>query len=119
MSEHARTVTLASGPTITLTAWTLEQISANTADYFNLLRAFLADLKAEATLDQEFTTLLVRLVRLSLAQPEDATHVTARDLPEVLEAIWELNELGEFAKKLLSLHHRLQANLLEALPSST
>jgi len=119
MSEHAQTVPLSNGVTITVVAWSLDQIAANSADFLNLLRAFTASLTTDQPLSQEFAALVVRTVRLSLQRPEDAAHVTARDLPELMQAVWDVNGLGDLVKKLLSLQLQVRTGLQEALGQSS
>ncbi len=119
MSEHAQTVQLANGVTITVVAWSLDQIAANSADFLNLLRAFTSSLTSDQPLAAEFSTLVVRSVRLSLLQPEDAAHITARDLPDVMQAVWEINGLGDLVKKLLALQLQVRTGLQEALSQSS
>lgn len=117
MSEHIQTVTTAQGATITVQAWSLDQIAANSADFLNLLRVFTSSLQGEA-LSEEFSTLVVRSVRLSLQRPEDAALITARDLPDVMQAVWEVNGLGDLVKKLLSLQLQVKTGMQEALSST-
>ena len=115
MTEHAQSVQTASGITVTVLAWSLDQIAANSADFLNLLRAFTATLTTDQPLTEEFSALVVRCVRLSLQDPADAAHITARDLPEVLQAVWDVNGLGDLVKKLLGLQLQVRTGMQEAL----
>lgn len=119
MSEHAQTVQLANSVTVTVVAWPLDQIAANSADFLNLLRAFTATLTGDQPLTEEFSTLVVRAIRLSLQRPEDATHITARDLPELMQAVWDVNGLGDLVKKLLFLQLQVRTGLQEALSQTS
>ncbi|GGR31469.1 hypothetical protein [Deinococcus ruber] len=118
MSEHAQTVQLATGPTIIIEAWTLDQIAANSADFLNMVNAFTSSLTGNQPLTQEFSALVVRVVKLSLQRPEDVVHIRAGDLSELMEAVWQVNGLGDFVKKMLSLQVQIRTGLQEALAQS-
>lgn len=123
LPEYTRPVTLSGGATVTVNAWGLVDVAAHATDFQAVLDAFTASLRdtPQAMPSQDSMALLSRVIRLSLTRPEDAELVRACDFPDLLEAIWAVNGLGDLIKKALRL--RLQADqvrqaLLTPSPSS-
>lgn len=121
MTKYQRTITIENGDermTIVVRAWPLPMIGANLADFLALVDAFVARVRdpegvLAGTLGMSGEA-LVRVVRLSLANPEDEGLVRAPDLPDVLDAIWEVNAVGELLKKSLELRLRKSTALQAA-----
>lgn len=123
LPEYTRPVTLSGGATVTVTAWSLADVAAHATDFQAVLDALTASLRETPPPlpSQDSMELLARVIRLSLTRPEDAALVRACDFPDLLEAIWQVNHLGDLAKKALRLRleaDRMRQALLEDLPAS-
>ncbi|KQR37728.1 hypothetical protein [Deinococcus sp. Leaf326] len=110
LPDYTRPVTLSSGVTVTVSAWGLADVAAHATDFQAVLDALTASLRdvPPPMPSQDSMALLTRSIQLSLTRPEDAVLVKACDFPDLLEAIWEVNGLGDLAKKALRL--RLEAD---------
>lgn len=108
MDACQRTVTLASGVNVTLTAWGLGWIAQNSSDYFRVLAYYADALRGlieqdEAPLSPIYGPMLERVIRGSLLNPEDAAHVRAPDIAPLMVAICELNGLEVTLTKMAGL----------------
>lgn len=117
-----RAVTLNSGVSIMVQAWPYQRFTANYLDFRALLAAIRehAGFQEDGELPQQ--ALVDRVVLASVPEADDRARLTVADLPELLEAVFDLNRLMEMAAKPLSLYTRLlQAEMdhLEAHPTST
>lgn len=114
---YTRAVELASGQNVTVQAWTLADIAANTADFYALLELIASPFDDQAQGGTpELFRVAERSIRLSLTRPEDATLVRAPDIPELLDAIFEVNGLADLVKKTMRL--RLKLKQAQAIPST-
>lgn len=105
MDSISRALTLQSGASITLHAWPYRVFSANFLDFRHLLSAFRIMAGGEVEAPQQM--LLDRVLLSSLPDQTDRDAVQVADLPEVLDAIFDLNRLEDVAAKPLSLYLRL------------
>lgn len=100
---YTQPCTLTSGATVTITPWRLDEMAALATDFQAVQDTLTATLRGQSAplLPQRAMPVLVRVLRLSLTRPDDADLVMAPDLPAVLQAIWAVNGLGDYAKKAL------------------
>lgn len=121
MDTLTRPLTLQSGVSVTVHAWPYLTFTASFLDFRHLLSAFRGAAGGEeAGLPQQL--LLDRVLLSSVPGEADRQQVMAADLPELLEAIYDLNRLEDVAAKPLSLYTRLlqaETGSLEALHQST
>lgn len=119
LAALTRPVTLQSGATVTLRAWGLDHIEQHTSDFFAFLRLFVQGVRGAAIEEQPaLLGLLGRVARSSLTDPADADLLTVADLPEVAQAIYDLNGLDRVAGKLIGLLTRAQQAVSDALPAN-
>lgn len=116
-SEYTRAVALSNGVTVTVQAWTLADIASHSTEFMTMLEACVARIKDQPALlpDVDTLRLMERTVRFSLSRPEDTEHVRAPDLAPLMEAIWQVNGLGDLVGELLRLRlsaHERQARLM-------
>lgn len=126
LASLTQTVTLQSGATITIRAWSLMHVEQHTADFFAFLRFFVQGIRGQDLGAQPRALgLLGRVALASLIDPQDAELLTAADLPVLAQAIFDLNRLGDVAGGLIGLLTRAQQAVAEAneqarpLPSPT
>lgn len=124
MTKYAQNVVLSNGTSVTVEAWTFGQMAARSAEFMAMLEGFTARIKGEvATLpDEDNMRLMQRTVQYSLARPEDAELLRACDLPALVEAIWEVNGLGDLVGKFMRLRmeaHERQMQMLSSSPPPT
>lgn len=114
-------VTLHSGATVTVCAWSYLNFSASLADYRNLLAAFRERIGAgTGELPQQL--LLDRVIMAAVPAEADRGLIMAADLPLLLDAIFVLNRVEDITAKSLGLHMRLlqaEASALETPLNST
>lgn len=103
MDTYTLPVELTDKSTVTVRAWTLEEIGANASDFEKLIDALNAPVTGQASPFPVGVApqVLRRLLLRSLVVPEDADRLRAPDIPEVLEAIYTVNGLRELTKKRL------------------
>ncbi|GAA0508386.1 hypothetical protein [Deinococcus depolymerans] len=124
MSPYQKTVPLRSGVTVTVQAWAFADMAARSAEFMGMLESFTARIKGEVTdlPDVDALRLMERTVRFSLHRPEDHELLRACDLPDLVEAIWEVNGLGDLVGKFLRLRlaaHQRQEAALSSPPPGT
>ena len=110
MKDLQRTLTVASGASVTIEAWGFGYVLANSTDFFSILEFFTHVLRGEADVLNGFGAahgqLLTRVIEQSLARPEDKAFLKLSDIPDLMEAIFELNGLESLVKKSLLLRER-------------
>lgn len=116
LAALTQTVPLQSGVSVTIRAWGLDYVEQHTADFFAFLRLFVQGVRGQ-NLDAQPAALglLSRVARASLTKPEDAELLTVADLPDLAQAIFELNRLGDVAGGLIGLLTRAQQAVSEAI----
>lgn len=92
------------GPPITVQAWPYAQFSANYADFRRLLTLLSGYKDAEDGAQQ---ILLDRVILSSVPEEQDRQSLGVVDIPDLLEAIAELNHLAEVASAAQELLLRL------------
>ncbi|MBZ9715275.1 hypothetical protein [Deinococcus multiflagellatus] len=120
MSYYSRPHTLASGVTITLEPWPYKAFAAGYADLRTLLKAFRERASDSPDQEEHLQPLLDRVLLAAIPSDEDRTQVHGPDLPDLLQAIFDLNRVEDVAAKPLGLYQRLlQAELstLETHPT--
>jgi len=117
MDIYTQAVELVDQSTLTVRAWTLEEIGENGADFEKLIDAVAAPITGQPSPFAEGVAprVMRRIIMRSLVYPEDVDRIRAPDLEEVLEAIYQVNGLRELSKKSLALRLRRQEAQKEAL----
>ncbi|WP_278911626.1 hypothetical protein [Deinococcus wulumuqiensis] len=106
MQLYSQSIPLRSGATVTVQAWPYLSYSANYLDYRRLMATFRERAGGQLSeVDQQ--GLLNRVLIASVPSDTDRQSIEVVDLPVLMEAILELNDLEGVAKKLLGLHLRL------------
>lgn len=114
--------TLQSGETVSVRAWPYLEFSANYSDFLSLLAALKAGLN-QAEPEPLMQSLLNRVLLASIRQ-NDLDLIAVADVPGLLEAIFELNNVEQMAAKPLGLHSRVvqavvNAQTPDAAPTTT
>ncbi|UQN05461.1 hypothetical protein [Deinococcus sp. QL22] len=104
-----KSLSLANGTSVTIQPWTLDMMSSHPTDCLNMLEAFTARIQGRPQLlpDLDTMQMMGRVIRFSLARPEDAGQIQATDLPGLIDAIWEVNRFAELVGVFMKL--RLEA----------
>ena len=125
MQDLQRTVTLSGGATVTVEAWPFGYVMANSADFFAVLEFCTQVMRGEIDVlsgyGAQHGALLTRVIEQSLSRPADTQLLKVSDVPDILEAIFELNGLEELIKKSLRLRERqlLAATSLPGLSATS
>ena len=113
MDDCQRAVPVRRGGAVTVEAWGLGRIAANSSAFIELLE-FYGDVLSGRShvedmtqLPEQSAQLLERIIVGSLVEPGDQSRITAADLGPLLEAIFELNDLDGLLKNLLGLRTRM------------
>ncbi|RJF74463.1 hypothetical protein D3875_04070 [Deinococcus cavernae] len=117
LSGGLRPLQLSDGSQVTVKAWLMDELVAHPLEFMALIDALNAPITGQPAdlFREQIPAALHRAVRVSLQQPEDMQRVKVADLPDLLEAIWEVNAVQELQKKSLSFRLRIQQAQAEVL----
>ncbi len=115
LTSLVQPVTLQSGITVQIRAWSLLHVEQHTTDFFAFLRFFVQGIRGQDLDTQPRAMgLLGRVAHASLVDPADTEQLTVADLPVLAQAIFDLNRLGDVAGGLLGLLTHAQQAVAEA-----
>lgn len=119
-SKYQRTVMLDSRAMLTVTAWKIrhavqhqEELLQFIALTSQLVRDETEDTLA-ALLDADYMKAIQRMLEHSVSEVEELDKVSLIDLPDLIQAMWELNQLEKFLGKSHALATWASLKLVEA-----
>lgn len=115
MLTEPRPVTLMDGTAVTVRAWSLTQLAEHSEAFMALQLSLNTPLHGRAAPHD----LLTRAVQISLAEPADLHRLRPGDLPDVLDAIYEVNGLHALTKAALALQLERHGDALDVLRSQS
>ncbi len=122
MEHYVRHVTLDNGLVITVRPWGALRETPRRAEWMNWVGlALRATVGHETITDQQaehLSTLTLRLLRASLDEPEDASHVrTPTDEVQCMFAMLEVNQIEAYVGKVTGMAARAMQSASPASPS--
>lgn len=103
------------GYAIALKPWTADVIAANITNFMTFIGAWSALVTTDGGVNPEHLQAAMPGLRASLSNPDDLERVSGlSEIVDLVEAVWDYNEIGVGLGKALALGARMQGSIVGA-----